>query len=229
MSHIMNHICGNHRSCRPPSRDPSRLFDIVDRYGNPDPYIIERPTDNNDPRHMTVLTCAGGHPCPYCFNFHVHLNEIVIAVDGACRFNGRNDTIPRSSFGVFVAKHSPYNSFGKLPDVYTNQVAELQAGLRGLWIARQITYEKFGGDLATVVIKADSEYLVKGMTDWILKWRRNGWKTASGKDVVNRRHFEQLLSEVEKLESMGVKVLLWHVRREFNADADHLANLALDT
>jgi len=154
---------------------------------------------------MTVLACADGHPCPYCFNFYVHLDEIIIAVDGACRFNGRNDTIPRSSFGVFVAKHSPYNSFGKLPDVYTNQVAELQARLRGLWVARQITYEKFGGDLATVVIKADSEYLVKGMTDWILKWRRNGWKTASGKDVVNRRHFEQLV----RLRIWRVWVLRW--------------------
>jgi ribonuclease HI len=98
-----------------------------------------------------------------------------------------------------------------------------------LWVARQITYEQFGGDLATVVIKADSEYLVKGMTDWILKWRLNGWKTASGKDVVNRHHFEQLLSKVEKLESMGVKVLFWHVRRVFNADAGRLGNFALDT
>ena len=46
--------------------------------------------------------------------------------------------------------------------------------------------------------------------------------------MVNRAYFELLLIEVEELESVSFKVLFWHVRREFNQDADRLANLALD-
>ena len=82
--------------------------------------------------------------------------------------------------------------------------------------------------LDTVIIKADSEYLVKGMTEWVVKWRMNGWKTAKGGEVVNRGLFEDLLAKVEELEDAGVTVLFWHVRREFNGEADRLANLALD-
>ena len=66
------------------------------------------------------------------------------------------------------------------------------------------------------------------MTEWVAKWQMNGWKTAKGGDVVNRGLFEELLEQVEKLEDTGVTVLFWHVRREFNGEADRLANLALD-
>jgi hypothetical protein len=45
---------------------------------------------------------------------------------------------------------------------------------------------------------------------------------------VNRAYFELLFIEVEELESVSFKVLLWHVGRELNRDALRLANLALD-
>jgi len=54
------------------------------------------------------------------------------------------------------------------------------------------------------------------LAEWLIKWQVNGWKTAKGGDVVNRAYFELLLIEVEELESVSFKVLLWHVRREFN-------------
>jgi ribonuclease HI len=66
------------------------------------------------------------------------------------------------------------------------------------------------------------------LAKWVVKWQVNRWKTANGEDVVNRAYFELLLIEVEGLESMNFKVLFWHVRMEFNRDADRLANLALD-
>jgi ribonuclease HI len=42
-----------------------------------------------------------------------------------------------------------------------------------------------------VTIKADSEYLVNGMTEWILKWEKNGYTNAKGTRVVNRELSEE--------------------------------------
>src|ERR1700761_6019653 len=79
---------GNHFSCRPPSQSASRLFNIEDRYGpNPDLSRIEIPTGANKPKHMTFLTCANSPPCTNCGSFYAHVYELVIAVDGPCRFN----------------------------------------------------------------------------------------------------------------------------------------------
>ncbi len=85
-----------------------------------------------------------------------------------------------------------------------------------------------GEDLCKVVIKSDSEYLVKGMTDWVFKWKENGYRTAKGKPVTNMRIFQRLDELVERLNEMNVEVQFWYVLREFNKDADGLVNTAFD-
>lgn len=52
-------------------------------------------------------------------------------------------------------------------------MVELRAIIHGLQQALLIQNNRInGGDLYQVVIKADSEYLVKGMTEWVFKWGR---------------------------------------------------------
>ena len=68
-----------------------------------------------------------------------------------------------------------------------------------------------------LLTKMKGKFMEPGiLAEWLIKWQVNGWKTAKGGDVVNRAYFELLLIEVEELESVSFKVLLWHVRREFN-------------
>ncbi len=52
-----------------------------------------------------------------------------------------------------------------------------------------------------VVATTDSQYVVKGMTEWIGGWIRNGWKTASKQPVKNKQHWEELdrLSKIHKI------------------------------
>ncbi|KAJ0129658.1 Secondary metabolism regulator LAE1 [Fusarium oxysporum f. sp. albedinis] len=61
-----------------------------------------------------------------------------------------------------------------------NQVAELRAGILALEQATEIlrTRALGEGQLSTVAIKADSEYLLKGMTEWVFKWETNWYRTA---------------------------------------------------
>ncbi len=67
----------------------------------------------------------------------------------------------------------------------TNNQMELTAAIVGLRAAFAA-----GADEVTVV--SDSEYLTKGMSQWLAGWRRTGWKTADNQPVKNRELWEQL-------------------------------------
>ena len=44
-----------------------------------------------------------------------------------------------------------------------------------------------------VAIYTDSTYVIQGITQWIWGWRKRGWKTAQGSDVLNRDLWERLV------------------------------------
>jgi ribonuclease HI len=48
-----------------------------------------------------------------------------------------------------------------------------------------------------VVVTTDSQYVVKGMKEWMAGWIRNGWKTASRQPVKNRQFWEELKAQSE--------------------------------
>ena len=47
-----------------------------------------------------------------------------------------------------------------------------------------------------IAIYTDSTYVIQGITQWIWGWRKRGWKTAQGADVLNRDLWETLASLV---------------------------------
>ncbi|KAG5989318.1 hypothetical protein E4U52_005666 [Claviceps spartinae] len=190
----------------------------------------------------TYYVACIGEPCKSCGTRDPHISSIVISVvagyigvftahpNGACSGNGTADAFMAA--GVFFNTNSRYNQSLPLdgPTV-TNQVAELRAGILALELAMDIWWdERFGEDgdqrLREVVIKADSDYLVKGMTDYIFKWKQNGFLTTRRTPVTNRALFEELEALVNELNSMGIDVYFWHVPRSFNQSADRLAKMA---
>lgn len=66
----------------------------------------------------------------------------------------------------------------------TNNKMELTAAIRAL--------SHIQGLPGKVIVYTDSTYLIRGITQWIHGWRRKGWKTAGGGDVLNRDHWERL-------------------------------------
>ena len=98
----------------------------------------------------------------------------------------------------------------------TNNRMELTAALRGLEALKEP---------CEVEVVTDSEYLKNGITTWINGWKRNGWKTASKKPVVNRDLWEALDEQVSR------HVMKWtwtkgHASHEDNNRADELATRA---
>jgi ribonuclease HI len=63
--------------------------------------------------------------------------------------------------------------YGGTPDT-TNNRMEMTAVLEGL---RAL---KFG---CVVTVTTDSQYVVKGMTEWMAGWQRRNWKTADGDNL----------------------------------------------
>lgn len=50
---------------------------------------------------------------------------------------------------------------------------------------------------ADVTIRTDSQYVIKGITEWGKDWKKKGWKTANGKEVANRPFWERLFELVD--------------------------------
>lgn len=82
-------------------------------------------------------------------------------------------------------------------------------------------------DLEGVVIKSDTEYIVRHMTECITKWRQNGFHNSKGAYVANADLFNKIDILISHLNVLGVEVLFWQVGRLENAEADALAGAAL--
>lgn len=128
-----------------------------------------------------------------------------IAIDGACRRNGKPDCISSSSVFVCGADASSTGFFDKSYAVEygsTNQRGELKALVQALAMARIYDQE--------VQIITDSEYLFNTMTKgWIDRWRANGWVTASGDPVKNRDLLERIAEAADNLEC---EVTYYHIK-----------------
>lgn len=174
----------------------------------------------------TVAACLQCAKCRSCPDHPLKIANIIIGVDGTCSNNGGSDT--RAAVGVFLGPGNKFNRSYLLEDHYkqTTQVAELRACSQALAIAIRLKSKKFSinsKELVRVVIKSHSEYLVKGITEWIFKWEANDFKTCSGKPVANIELFKKIIDQTKRLEKMCVRVFFWQVARSANTYAETLA------
>lgn len=141
------------------------------------------------------------------------LPEVTIYTDGGCRPNPG----PGGWAAVLIAEgREPRELSGGEPEA-TNNRMELRAaieGLRALETGHQIR------------LVTDSEYLRKGITEWLDRWRANGWRTAAKKPVLNDDLWRELAAELERhrVEWRWVK---GHSGDRWNERADRLASKAI--
>ena len=93
---------------------------------------------------------------------------------------------------------------GFVPDT-TNNRMELHAAIQAL---------KAVGEASSITLVTDSEYMLKGITEWIHAWKRKGWRTASKKPVLN----QDLWRELDQLNSPRV---CWKYTRGHAGDPDN--------
>lgn len=146
-------------------------------------------------------------------------DKLIIYTDGCCLSNGQSRA--RAGYGIhFHLLPSSWDISGPLGahDIHTNQRAELTAVIRAieLVMAYNVPCKK-------VQIFTDSIYAVKGLNEWIPRWRENGYRTSKGKKVKNTDRFKSLAEKALKLRNEGFDLSLDHVPREKNREADALA------
>ena len=100
----------------------------------------------------------------------------------------------------------------------TNNRMELTAVIRALEALKRPVEAK---------VFTDSEYVRRGITEWVSSWKSRGWKTADRKPVKNQDLWEELdrLAAQHKIEWHWVK---GHSGVPGNERVDRLANEAID-
>lgn len=134
---------------------------------------------------------------------------LAIAIDGACRRNGKPDCV--ASGGVFIEQ---YNEERQLVDTKilsnyetksTNQRGELLALITALtyvWSAKQPTQ-----------IITDSEYIFNAMTkEWFVGWASRTWLTASNEPVKNRDLWREIKRVYEKCKEEDIDITFYHIK-----------------
>jgi ribonuclease HI len=139
--------------------------------------------------------------------------EVVIFTDGACRGNpGPGGWGVLLRFGVVERELCG----GEGPT--TNNRMELMAAIKGLEALREP---------CVVQLFTDSEYVRRGITEWMLKWRNNGWRTADRKPVKNADLWRELDAEATR-HRVSWHWVKGHAGHPENERADALANRGLE-
>lgn len=99
----------------------------------------------------------------------------------------------------------------------TNQIAELTAALEGL---------KKVPEGAAVELVSDSQYVLKGISEWRAGWERKGFRNSKGEMVANLGLWKQLFAVVDA-RKVSTRWVRGHNGDVHNERADELANLAL--
>jgi ribonuclease HI len=138
-----------------------------------------------------------------------------IYTDGACKGNPGP-----GGWGVLLKSgETEKELFGGEPAT-TNKRMELMAVIRALEALKRP---------CTVTLHVDSQYVLKGMTEWLAGWKAKGWRTASKQPVKN----QELWQELDELVNRKGHVIEWRWVRGHNGDpgnerADELANRGVE-
>jgi len=133
---------------------------------------------------------------------------------------------------------------GGREEMTTNNRMELLGAIKGLQEVESPKVHKVKSDadtnapystpytLASVEICTDSQYVKKGMTEWIDGWIKKGWIGSTKKPVLNKDLWVALKKEEDRLKNQGVHVT-WkyvpaHVGVVMNERADTIATMCAD-
>jgi len=107
----------------------------------------------------------------------MNIDSIAIeaATDGACSGNPG----PGGWGGLIIFDDKSELEIGGSEQNTTNNRMELTAAIKTLEKLKTYKLKK------NFKLRTDSKYVIEGYTKWITNWKRNGWKTSSGKSVQN--------------------------------------------
>ncbi len=140
-------------------------------------------------------------------------NRVEIYTDGACRGNPG----PGGWGALLIYGDREKEIFGGEHNT-TNNRMELTAAIQALKLLKRP---------CELTLYTDSQYVRKGMLEWIEGWKTRGWKTAAKKPVKNDDLWRDLDEQVNRHQVKWVWVK-GHAGNVGNEKADELANRGID-
>tara|TARA_Y100000589_G_scaffold118511_1_gene112646 strand:- start:18529 stop:19254 length:726 start_codon:yes stop_codon:yes gene_type:complete len=131
------------------------------------------------------------------------INNIAVeaATDGACSGNPGN-----GGWGsIIIFENGNEIELGGAEKHTTNNRMELTAAIKTLEKLKNYKLKK------DFKLRTDSKYVIEGYTNWINNWKKNGWKTSTGKSVQN-------LDLWQKIDSLRIDGLYMEFVKGHNGD-----------
>jgi ribonuclease HI len=139
--------------------------------------------------------------------------KYTIYTDGACSGNPGP-----GGWGavIFDSENKQKNISGREENT-TNNRMELSAAIMAL---QEVNTN------SEIIIYTDSTYVKNGITEWVLKWKENGWKNSNKESVKNKDLWEKLVNLCEQ-NTINWKWVKAHASNKYNNLADELATKAI--
>ena len=147
----------------------------------------------------------------------VHADESCLGNDSTKPSRGGNAALIEAPAGDSVAR---WDFFECSPQTTNNKMALAGAIAALEWIRRQWRH-------AHVRYVSDSEYLIKGMTQWSKDWEARGWRRKTGS--LENVELWQKLVQVAGMHTVDWRWVRGHNGHPGNERADQLANLGVET
>ncbi len=141
------------------------------------------------------------------------MKKVEIFTDGACKGNPGP-----GGWGTLLRYGDIEKSLYGGEAETTNNRMELMAAIQGLSTLREA---------CDVTITTDSQYVRKGITEWLANWKRNGWRTAAKEPVKNADLWQQL-DEQNQRHQVSWRWVKGHSGHRENEIADSLANRGIE-
>ena len=139
--------------------------------------------------------------------------KVEIFTDGACRGNPGP-----GGWGAILRYNEHEKHLKGSETLTTNNRMELTAVIKALEKLKKV---------CKVDVTTDSQYVKKGITIWLLNWKKNGWKTSQKKPVKNIDLWQEL-DALTKQHEINWHWVKGHSNHPENELADQLANEAID-
>ena len=158
------------------------------------------------------LEAVPSEPCAYARSSGAY----TVYTDGGCRPTNPGP----AGWGIIIVDGSTViQEAGGFIGQGTNQIAELEAAIQGL---------RRTPEGATVELVSDSQYMLKGLTEWRRGWERRGWRNAAGEPVANKDRWQMLFALADK-RTVRARWVKGHNGDPFNERADQLATQAINS
>lgn len=146
------------------------------------------------------------------------MDKINVYCDGGCR--GNQHAINIGGWGVVLMYKDKVKEFYGSTKNTTNNKMELLSCIEAL---KAITNKNL-----PTKITMDSQYVIKGINEWIIGWINKGWKTTQRKPVENMELWKELLDLKNQFKEIEFIYTKGHSDNVGNNRADELANIAMD-